>query len=447
MRATAMSLRRAALLASACAALAAAEEAPSRPASSTVLSTSRRFVVKGLPSADALSLAMACEEAAGRLEELLRQPLPLPRNQPIVLSARADEADSRGRVTRAQGWTDRGLAQRIDIVNMPRVDQEDLLEALSGLLVNRYLADRQPPAARRVAPADAPAWLSVGLAQNLYASLRARNARRVLKLWTDDESLSVAEILALRHLPDGRWSEKAFCGVFTDWLLSFPAAEFPWDRLAEALAGPEPVTAPWLSGTLLGTEDPRELEKHWELWIARQQQVKRIGDAVGVDTLEELEARLVVRPDEWPELEARGLPGNLTCLQLIEYRGESWMPDFVRRMEAALGALGFGLDADLRRVRDLYVEFVSALAPRPSPGLFGWLRGSRPSEALLRERLRAAEEALAGYKAVRLERLRFVDEAEAEYGPPPAAPEEMPRLVPRTELQRFVDEAEGATAP
>lgn len=445
MRAIVMSFRRVALVGAACAALAAAEEAPSRPAPSAVFSASRRFVVKGLPSAEALSLTVACEEAAGRLEELLRQPLPLFHNQPLVISARADAAEPRGRVTRAQGWTDRGLAQQLDLVNVERVDQEDLLEALTGLLVNRYLVERQT--ARRATPADAPAWLSVGLAQNLYASLRARNARLVLQRWTEEQSLSAAGILALRHLPDGRWSEKAFCGVFTDWLLSFPAAESPWDRLAPALAGPDPVTAPRLAGVLLGREDVRELEKHWELWIARQKQVRRIGEADAVDSLGELEARLVVRPAEWPELEALGLPEILTCSQWIDYRGESWMPSLVRRLEVSLGALGFGLDDELRRVRDLYVAYVSALAPRPVPGLFGWLRASRPNEALLRERLRAAEEALAAYKSVRGDRLRFVDEAEAEFGPPPAAPEEMPRYLPRAELQRYVDEAEGASAP
>ncbi|HSA19086.1 MAG TPA: hypothetical protein P5327_11965 [Kiritimatiellia bacterium] len=419
---------------------APAEEPNTNAAPRAVFSASRRFAVKGLPSADALALALAAEDAAGRLESFLGQPIPFSRNQPIVLAARSDAA-APGRAVGIQGWTDRGLVQKLEITNVERLDQEDLLEALCGLLVNRYLAARQPSSARHAALAEAPAWLSVGLAQNLYPSLRARNGRLALKRWEEGAPLSVSDLLALRFLPAGRWSEKAFCGVFADWLFSSPADPGLWDRMVDALIESPSMAASGLARIVLQQDDSREVEKHWELWLARQAQVRRIGERSAADTLAEFEARLTARPGEWPEISARHLPESLTMEELIPYRAEPWLPAVALRLQVGLGTQGFGLDAGLRRVRDLYLAYLSALAPGRPPGLFGWLRSSRPGEARLRELLRAADEALAAYKEEQRDRARFVDAAEAEFSPKAAEPGAMEREWPRAEMQRFVDEA------
>lgn len=424
-----------------------AEESASHTPPHAVFSASRRFVVKGLPSADALALALAAEDAAGRLEAFLGKPIPFSRNQPVVLAARAGPAEAPGRAVAVEGWTDRGLTQKLDITNVERLDQEDLLEALGGLLVNRYLATRQRPPARRAELAEAPAWLSVGLAQNLYQSLRARNARLALKRWEEDRPLSVSDILALRYLPEGRWSEKAFCGVFVDWLFSAPADPGRWDRLADASAESPVLTASVLARVVLQRDDPRELEKHWELWLARQTQVRRMGESSAADTLAEFEERLTARPGEWPEVRAPDLPETLTMGELIPYRTEPWMPAVVLRLQVGLGTQGFGMDYGLRRVRDLYLAYLSALVPGRPPGLFGWLRPSRSGEVRVRERLRAADEALAAYKEEQRARALFVDEAEAEFGPGDADPGAMEREWPRAEMQRFVDEAGRETPP
>jgi len=124
MRAMTRPVAAAALLAAAgLGAGAPAEEPNTNAAPRAVFSASRRFAVKGLPSADALALALAAEDAAGRLESFLGQPIPFSRNQPIVLAARSDAA-APGRAVGIQGWTDRGLVQKLEITNVERLDQE-----------------------------------------------------------------------------------------------------------------------------------------------------------------------------------------------------------------------------------------------------------------------------------------------------------------------------------
>ncbi len=417
------------------------------PAPRAVSSASRRFLVTGLDPAAAMSLAVAAEEAAARLEAILRRPIPFARNQPVIFSARRDEKTGRGLVVKGQGWTDRGLAQELEIVNVEQVDQEDLLEALSWLLANRYLAARQTAASRRARLAETPEWLSAGLAQNLYQSLRARNARLALKQWLDGKPMSVPEIVALHYLPAGRWSEKAFCGVLTDWLLSSPARLNVWDRLVAILAVHTPVTAPGLAEVLLGKNDPRELEKHWELWLAHQMQIRRMGKASEDDPVKELEAQLVIRPEEWPELESLELPETLTLAQLIEHREEKWMPSVAWRLEIGIRHLGLGRDKAFQRVLDSYGAFVSALAPRKTPGLFGWFRRLRPNDVALRKRLEAAGRSLEEYRAVRGERIRFVNQAEAGFFGGAPETDDMLRRIPRSQLQRYVDAAEGNLPP
>jgi hypothetical protein len=431
------------VLASGLTAAAETEAPPKALPPRAVSSASRRFLVTGLDSAAAVSLAVAAEEAAARLEAILRRPIPFARNQPVVFSARRDEKAGRGLVVKGQGWTDRGLAQKLEIVNAEQVDQEDLLEALSWLLANRYLAARQTSAQRRTRLAETPEWLSVGLAQNLYPSLRARNARLSLKQWLDGHPMAVPEILSFQYLPGGRWSEKAFCGVLTDWLLSSPAGLQVWDRLVETLAAHARITAPGLAEILLGRDDPRELEKHWELWLAHQMQIRRMGEASENDPVKELEAQLIIRPEEWPELENLELPETLTLAQLIEYRDEKWMSDVAWRLEMGIRHLGLGRDKAFQRVLDSYGAFVAALSSRKSPGFFGWFRRPRSQETALRTRLEAAGQSLEQYRTLRKKRARFVDEA--EWALAGKAPEtgDMLRRIPRSQLQRYVDAAEG----
>jgi hypothetical protein len=61
----------------------------------------------------------------------------------------------------------------------------------------------------------------------------------------------------------------------------------------------------------------------------------------------------------------------------------------------------------------------------------------------LRKRLQTADRTLEEYRTVHGERIRFVDQAESSLAGGASGAGDMLRRIPRSELQRYVDAAEG----
>lgn len=405
-----------------------------------VASAQRRFLVTGLDSSGNLTLAIAAEEIANLLESLLGQPIPLTRNQPIILSVREDDRVPRGSVTRLQGWTEQGLTQKLAVLNPRLMDQEDVLEALSWLLLNRYAIALQSPGERKARLAEFPDWLATGLAQNLYPALRSRNNRLVLAQWNEDRALSFEEIAALTHLPAGRWSEKVYCGAAVEWWRGQADPSF-WEALFRRLAAHEPAEAGWFAD--ISRRSLRDQEKEWELWMARQSQVRRVGDPAGEDLGAQLKEKVAVAPDEWVAL--TGLPAaeSVQPEYLLAWMDAPWMPAVSSFCRMRVQSLALGADVEFLAVLSAYEDYFTRLARIRSTG---WRRlFNRPAraEARLRQQLDRARALLTAYENRRTKRLRFVDAA-AEQDRPTGGPgdPDLRRRIPRAELQRYVDAAE-----
>lgn len=105
------------------------------------------------------------------------------------------------RFRRAQGWVDGMLQQRLILGRGDELDREDALEGLVWLLLNRWPIQRQSGADRARELATVPDWLSVGVAQNLYAELRARNAATIQTRWREDRLTAWPELVEGEFLP------------------------------------------------------------------------------------------------------------------------------------------------------------------------------------------------------------------------------------------------------
>ena len=118
-----------------------------RPGQASMYSTDRRFMVAGLTSSENMVLARQIAEWAAKIESATGQPLPMRRDQVLgVLVQSSSSPDTP--LLKMQGWDGGHFYQRLVVPGRYRLDSEDMMEASSWLLLNRYAADYTPPAQR-----------------------------------------------------------------------------------------------------------------------------------------------------------------------------------------------------------------------------------------------------------------------------------------------------------
>ena len=365
--------------------------------SSPIVSASHRFSSSGLSSAGNLSLVTWADQVAGKVEGVTGWPLPFAKGEALRFSVKTDTNNTRSRIVKAQGWESGLLSQKLVIINSARTDQEDLLEGLCWLLLNRYVVNRQDGQQREEHLGTVPDWLSVGIAQNLYPGLRSRNIRAVLDRWQAGEAMPVRDVFQQEYLPDGRWIEKAVCALAVDWLTvreqSAPLFEAAFDRLAEN----KTLTAEWfIQSRRVPAPQYVELEKSWDLWIARQQLLGQDWGSLSFKNLAELRTALVIRPADYG-IFSNDVPAVVSPERLIRLRDQPWVPRLAARVSLKIKSIGIGQSGDGQAVFRQFGLFFDRLAQQTAsrkglrrlispPGL-----SSRELESLLAD----AEKALA----------------------------------------------------
>ena len=237
----------------------------------------------------------------------------------------------------------------------------------------------------------------MGIAQNLYPGLRSRNIRAVLDRWQAGEAMPVRDVFQQEYLPDGRWIEKAVCALAVDWLTvreqSAPLFEAAFDCLAEN----KTLTAEWfVQSRRVPAPQYVELEKSWDLWIARQQLLGQDWGSLSFKNLAELRTALVIRPADYGIL-SNDVPAVVSPERLIRLRDQPWVPRLAARVSLKIKSIGIGQSGDGQAVFRQFGLFFDRLAQQTAsrkglrrlispPGL-----SSRELESLLAD----AEKALA----------------------------------------------------
>ena len=353
----------------------------------TVFSTTRRFLVSGFAPGAAADLARWSEDVAGRVEQLLG-PIPMDRGWYLEIQGRPGD-----RVVRAQGWVDGLLQQRLEVGRSEELDQEDVLEGLVWLLLNRWAVARQTPAQRSVGLAGVPDWLAVGVAQNAYPELRSRNAEAVQERWREDRLTPWPDLVEQEILPSGRWAAKAEVGQWVAWLLERSAR---MDAFWEAHAKGQRLNAEAVARQVLSLGGVDEASQAWEVWLAAQGNRRRVMTGVDADQVAEFDA--LSRVDD-PELQAvrADVSAPLTLADLVALRTARWVPALATRRSWQLQMAMLGRAPEWQEVAQRYIDFLEALAGRGSGyrgGLFGRGASGRQLLALLgdadkaRDRLR-----------------------------------------------------------
>jgi hypothetical protein len=402
--------------------------------SPVVISASHRFIAGGMSSSENVSLAASAEEVAGKIEEVTRLTIPFGKGEFVQMLARRSTNEPSGRVVKAQGWVDSSLAQKLILVNPERADQEDILEGLCWLLLNRYVIDLQTFEQKTAQLGCVPEWLSTGVAQNLFLALRTRNNQVVIRHWLRNEGLPFNQILNLEYLPAGRWADKAFCGLAVDWFASRSDPALVFHNCFSCLAGGRIISTNAIGKLLIGRDSGRELEKNWDLWIASQTQVKQFWGGVSIERLESLKHLLAAPPDEMGIPASEGVPASLTIKELIAYRDASWMPLYAARVNLHIRGLGIGEAKEFRDVLELYGKYLEALA-RSRRGL-SRLSLFRASPAALNHMFSTAEKELADLVATRERKNQFVTGVEATVRDGIVTPASVSNTI--ADMQRFI---------
>lgn len=334
-------------------------------------------------------------ENAARLERAIGDVIPSRgRVYRIVLGA-----PSAGTVARQAFVADGLFIQTLFVPDVESADHEDMLESFCAMLLASWI----PAAGAGTQAVDPPDYLSVGLAQNLHASLRARNRRVGLQLLGDGRFPAMADVLAWDTLPPGRWTSKAVSGLALGYVLAHPDSSALLRRLAALLARGDRVTAEWLAAAMLGPDaTSASLDADWHTWLRREQEraVEDLG-AVSSSLIARLRATLVLSPRE-VGFEGDAADGPVALDSLIARRREPAVRALAADRSERLLVLAIGKDPEFVAAVDGYRRFLNGVAAgRAAFFLRRWLRqASERAEALARlvkareDYVTAAEQAL-----------------------------------------------------
>ena len=403
---------------------------PSSEQPRTYFSTSRRFVVTGFAPDAAPAVARWAEDVARRLEEALG-PIPLDRGWYLEVQATPGQP-----VVRAQGWVDGLLQQRLDVDPGDTGDQEDALEGLVWLLLNRWPVARQSHADRAAALAVVPDWLAVGMAQTLYVELRSRNAGAVQERLQQQLLTPWSDLVEREIMPAGRWSEKGELGLLVAWLLERRAPfEAAWARWAEG----KRLRADEVAQLLAGLPSAAEGARSWEVWLVAQQD--RVRDIGGLTLAQVDEFSELTSFDEAELLSVQAdAEGPLMAADLVAQRRAPWVPTLAMRRSLRIQMAMVGRAPEWQDVARQYLTVMQGLASQ-SRGRWGGLIGRGSSRASLEEQLAEADQALARLRNEVQARTDYLNRVEARLGQPgwvgiPDPEEEVRRYLDAVEQRR-----------
>jgi hypothetical protein len=435
----------------------AAAERVGRPGHSSITSADRRFMVSGLTSAENMVLARQLSELSTQIEAKTGMPLPMRPGQVLgVMVQSSTSPDSQ--VLKVQGWDGGQFYQRLVVPNRYRLDGEDLLEAASWLLLNRYAAEYAPANQRTGIGAGVPEWVSVGLTQNTQAALRSRNRDWIAREMAENRHLSLAEVVRQAAMPPGRWRDKAYAAAAVEFL--FPDGDLQtWATLFKAVGTRQAIDPIWLRNNVPAL-DGKNPESAWREHLAARTRARTIEawSDRGLQLEERLLQTLNFRPRDRVAGVPPEVPPEMFARDLIGYRGQAWVAPLAASLAIEMQSLQMGAPPLLQEALASYAAYFEQLTVAPPEKTSWWRRAKRdpkkiqpPDDATWQVALgqlwMRAERAHQSFLERHQTRKRYLDGFDVpDGGEFDARPSEF-LDAPRTRWQRYVDEIEERIGP
>lgn len=422
-----------------------------RPGQASMYSADRRFMVSGLTLAENMVLARQIADWAAKIEGATGMPLPMRRDQVLgVLVQSSSPPDTP--LLKMQGWDGGHFYQRLVVPGRYRLDSEDMMEASSWLLLNRYAAEYTPLAQRTGIGATMPEWISAGLMQNTQVALRSRNRDWIARDLADGRRMSLSKIVHQETLPPGRWREKAYAAAAVEFL--FPLGDLTmWATLFKAVGQRQPIDPAWLRQNcpVLTGQHP---ETAWQEQLAERARTRTIEAWTdrGLQIEEQLLLVLNFRPRTLVAGVPADVPEDLFARDLIDYRQQEWVGPLSAALALQMQSLRVGGPPPLQEVLASYAAFFDQLTKPPLEKVSWWRRKRNEGEirppddatwqVALNQLWQRAERAHQQFLERHQSRKRYVDAFDQPLAddfntPPPAL-----RDLPRTRWQTAVDQVE-----
>ena len=422
-----------------------------RPGQASMYSADRRFMVSGLTSAENMVLARQIADWAAKIEGATGMPLPMRRDQVLgVLVQSSSPPDTP--LLKMQGWDGGHFYQRLVVPGRYRLDSEDMMEASSWLLLNRYAAEYTPLAQRTGIGATMPEWISAGLMQNTQVALRSRNRDWIARDLADGRRMLLSKIVHQETLPPGRWREKAYAAAAVEFL--FPLGDLTmWATLFKAVGQRQPIDPAWLRQNcpVLTGQHP---ETAWQEQLAERARTRTIEAWTdrGLQIEEQLLLVLNFRPRTLVAGVPADVPEDLFARDLIDYRQQEWVGPLSAALALQMQSLRVGGPPPLQEVLASYAAFFDQLTKPPLEKTSWWRRKRNEGEirppddatwqVALNQLWQRAERAHQQFLERHQSRKSYVDAFDQPLAddfntPPPAL-----RDLPRTRWQTAVDQVE-----
>ncbi len=398
---------------------------------STVRSPSRRFFVSADDPGDRLLLSRWADDVYLRFRKVWRPAVELPAERvfDIIVDAEGEKGVP-GAIQFRRNIRGNRVNLGLRIERVSTLDGEQFIEAVCAMILDALIIEAQPEEDRTFYEENAPHWLSVGVAQNLYPSLRTRNQQLVVDLWRSGDLPGMDEILTWRHLPPYRGFKHAVSSVWVAW-----AAADNWSQPSDALLSWIAFLAegwPITPARLNPEASAPNTGEGWEPYVASLQRLFTAGDTIGaVERYGRLRQALQVLPG------VSGIPSNLEMSEeeygldvLISWRREPWIEIFSHSRQNELSALAAGGPSDYQALIGRAVAFIHSL-------------DSRRPRFLLRRDYRRILNDLEEQETLAALREQYVGLFEARhqlYHPPAWLEDDGLDAPPPSRLRRYVDE-------
>ncbi len=423
---------------------------------SSIFSADRRFMVSGMTSAENQVLARQLTDLAAQVEKKTGMALPFQRDQ--ILGVMVQSTSKPGaRILKIQGWDGGKFYQRLIVPGGSRFDPEDMKDAVTWLLLNRYVAEYTPRSKQAGMGATMPDWISSGLAQQTQAALVARNREWISRELDEGQGMKLSTVVKQEILPPGRWREKAYAAAAVDFL--FPEGDFTsWAMVFKAVGTRKPIDAAWLRShsPALQNQNP---ERVWRAFL--EQQSRGQAAEAWTDRGLQVEAKLLQMLNFNPCYLVSGVPADipntLYARDLIGYRGQKWATLTAAALSLEVQSLRLGAPPTLQGVLASYTAYFNQIATPPVPKRSWWKRKKKTSGQLsppddatwqvaLNQLWMRAERSHQTFLESHQSRKRYVDSFDrptgTDFSDVPAASD-----IPRTRLQEAVDAFEEQQNP
>ena len=330
-------------------------------------SHSGRFYVLAPDNALKLMLIRWAEEVTGRVERLVGAEVGF-KGWSVRIVVTEDTDAEAGRLRLSRSVRRSHVIDQLTINHYDEIQREEADEALCRILIRAYA---QPWRNSVGAAPTIPEWLSLGLAQNLYPSLRARNSRAGLKRWQEGRLPTTVEFLRLE--PSAQGADKETSGLLVAWLLSQPGKDARFEMIFRRVAAGEAVTAAWLVTLVSGCESIGDLEEKWDHWLWKQRRIVYEPGEVYPEHMDQLKAALLL----YPEVSGIRVEGSgerpLQPSDLIDIEDRETLAEAAGLVAARLRALAIGRGETLVEVVEAYCRFFEALPTAKRKGKLGKL--------------------------------------------------------------------------